>query len=124
MRRSIDVILVDEFPDTAPLPYEIVFFLAEEKDGRSSEAYRADLAPGRLFIVGDPKQSIYRFRGADMSAYARAVGHIMEGGGKALTLSSSFRAPASVLQPINEMFSKVIGSDAGAGPGGQPGDRS
>ena len=120
VRKSIDVILVDEFQDTDPLQYEIVFFLAEEKDGRSSEAYRADLAPGRLFIVGDPKQSIYRFRGADMSAYTRAVGHIMEGGGKALTLSSSFRAPASVLQPINEMFSKVIGSDAGAGPGYEP----
>ncbi len=114
VRQSIDVILVDEFQDTDPLQYEIVFFLAEEESGQSREAYRANLAPGRLFIVGDPKQSIYRFRGADMSAYARAVGHIMDGGGKALTLSSSFRAPASVLQPINEMFRKIIGSGAGA----------
>lgn len=120
VRQSIDAILVDEFQDTDPLQYEIVFYLAEEKGGQSREAYQTNLAPGRLFIVGDPKQSIYRFRGADMSAYARAVDHLMAGNGKALTLSSSFRAPASVLRPINEMFSKVIGPDEGGAAGYEP----
>ncbi|MFQ5457752.1 MAG: UvrD-helicase domain-containing protein [Myxococcota bacterium] len=112
VRESIEAILVDEFQDTDPLQYEIVFFLAEETDGRATDAYQAHLAPGRLFIVGDPKQSIYRFRGADMGAYGRAAAHIEQDGGKRLALFSSFRAPASVLQPLNEMFSRVIGPGA------------
>ena len=102
-------ILVDEFQDTDPLQYQILFFLAEEDGGRSSDPYEARIAPGRLFIVGDPKQSIYRFRGADIVAYRRAVARIAACGGDRLTLSNSFRSPSSILVPLNTLFAGFIG---------------
>src|SRR5262249_45373577 len=62
------------------------------------------LAPGRLFIVGDAKQSIYRFRGADYAAYRRAVSHVVSQGGRELSLTTNFRSLPSVLAPINALF--------------------
>ena len=76
------MLLVDEFQDTDPLQYEIVLLLAERRGGGAGDAYDAELEPGRLFIVGDPKQSIYRFRGADYAAYRTAVERIRGPGGR------------------------------------------
>ncbi len=120
VRGSIDQLLVDEFQDTDPLQYEIVFFLAEQTGGRAIDAYAARPAPGRLFIVGDPKQSIYRFRGADMSAYGRAVSALSDAGGAPLSLTSSFRAPDRLLAPLNVMFGRIIGPGDGASSGYEP----
>jgi ATP-dependent helicase/nuclease subunit A len=106
-RRSASryrTILVDEFQDTDPLQYEILFFLAESDGAAATDAYRAHLQPGRLFIVGDPKQSIYRFRGADIEAYRRAVDRVLECGGESLALKASFRSPPEILKPINALF--------------------
>ena len=102
-------ILVDEFQDTDPLQYEILFFLSEEAGAETGDAYRTPLAPGRLFIVGDPKQSIYRFRGADIEAYRRAVEHVLACGGEILTLDNSFRSPDEIVSPINALFDAWIG---------------
>ena len=55
------IVLVDELQDTDPLQAEIVFFLAEQEP-RASEWIDVALRPGKLFLVGDPQQSIYRFR--------------------------------------------------------------
>jgi ATP-dependent helicase/nuclease subunit A len=96
-------ILVDEFQDTDPLQYEIVFFLAEVEGGGSRDAWSARLAPGRLFIVGDAKQSIYRFRGADYGAYRRAVERVRGAGGVELSLTANFRSVPGVLGPINDL---------------------
>ena len=104
-------ILVDEFQDTDPLQYEILFFLAEEH-GDPSSPCAARIAPGRLFIVGDPKQSIYRFRGADIAAYRRAVERIAAGGGDRLTLNNSFRSPSGILEPLNALFEAFIGRES------------
>jgi len=98
------MILVDEFQDTDPIQYEIVFFLAERIGENADDAYRTRLAPGRLFIVGDAKQSIYRFRGADFAAFRRAVLHVLEHGGAELTLTSNFRSTASILGSVNALF--------------------
>jgi ATP-dependent helicase/nuclease subunit A len=108
VRGTLDALLVDEFQDTDPLQYEIVFFLAEEPEGEAPNAYTTRLARGRLFIVGDPKQSIYRFRNADMAAYARAVRHVKSGGGEELVLEASFRAPDRVLGPLNDLFGAIL----------------
>ncbi len=105
-RDRLRAILLDEFQDTDPLQYEILFFIADEGEPAAADAYAARLAPGRLFIVGDAKQSIYRFRGADMDAYRRAVAHVIECGGKQLELSASFRSPADLLRPLNRMFGR------------------
>jgi len=105
------VILVDEFQDTDPLQYEILLYLAEDEGRPADDAYEARLAPGRLFIVGDPKQSIYRFRGADIEAYRRAVQRIIACGGTTLSLNTSFRSPAEILTPINALFTAYIGRE-------------
>jgi ATP-dependent helicase/nuclease subunit A len=107
-------LLVDEFQDTDPLQYEILFFIAGREEPPAADAWEADLAPGRLFIVGDPKQSIYRFRGADIEAYRRAVDRVLACGGEALTLAASFRSPGEIVDPINALFAGWIGP---RGPG-------
>jgi ATP-dependent helicase/nuclease subunit A len=100
------MILVDEFQDTDPLQYEIVLFLGERAGSCASDAYEADLEPGRLFVVGDPKQSIYRFRGADYEAFLRATSRIVRSGGRELRLTANFRSVGGVVGPVNALFEK------------------
>ena len=66
-------VLVDEFQDTDPLQIDILWRLCGEapKDGNADPLARV-LRAGALFLVGDPKQAIYRFRGADVNAYLGA----------------------------------------------------
>jgi len=113
VRRQIqsryDLLFVDEFQDTDPLQYEIVLLLAQSADDTENDPYRATLETGKLFIVGDAKQSIYRFRGADYSAYRRAVGRILEQGGEQLVLGANFRSVAGVVEPINRLFEETRG---------------
>jgi ATP-dependent helicase/nuclease subunit A len=118
-QERIDALLLDEFQDTDPLQYEIAFLLAEDAAQplpRGGDAWTARLMPGRLFIVGDPKQSIYRFRGADMAAYERAVAHVAGQGALVLTLVANFRSRREVLEPINVLCRKIIVEE----PGHQP----
>jgi CRISPR-associated exonuclease Cas4 len=71
LARRYPRILVDEFQDTDPLRAEILWLLCGERD--ESEPWTARrLRPGSLFLVGDPKQAIYRFRGADVDTYLAA----------------------------------------------------
>jgi len=104
LKHRFALILVDEFQDTDPIQYEIVFFIAERDGEDASDAYETRLTPGRLFIVGDAKQSIYRFRGADFAAYQRAVRHVLDQGGAELSLTSNFRSTAAILRPVNALF--------------------
>ncbi|HKQ61212.1 MAG TPA: UvrD-helicase domain-containing protein [Candidatus Polarisedimenticolaceae bacterium] len=97
-------LLVDEFQDTDPLMYEIVLLLAQHEDDPAADAYAARLAPGRLFVVGDAKQSIYRFRRADYAAYRRAVERILTEGGERLLLTANHRSTHDVLDPVNRIF--------------------
>ncbi|MCH2374098.1 MAG: UvrD-helicase domain-containing protein, partial [Planctomycetes bacterium] len=107
-----DHILIDEFQDTDPLQYEIAFFLgaqeaataAEEKHDASDDPFALPLVPGKLFIVGDAKQSIYRFRGADIDAYHRTVERIRGNDGDVLHLQTNFRSVAEVIDPLNDLF--------------------
>ena len=62
VRRKLKYLLIDEFQDTDPLQLEIAELIGGGGGG-------ADVEAGRLLFVGDPKQSIYRFRGADLAAY-------------------------------------------------------
>lgn len=104
LQARFDLILVDEFQDTDPVQYEIVLFLGQTLDDPIDDPWQATLAPGRLFVVGDAKQSIYRFRGADHDAYARAVARLVETGGVALELTTSFRSRPEVLAPVHRVF--------------------
>ncbi len=104
LKRRFGMLLVDEFQDTDPIQYEIVFFLAERDGDAATDAYDTQLTPGRLFIVGDPKQSIYRFRGADFEAYRNAVHHVLDQKGVELSLTSNFRSTQPILGPVNALF--------------------
>ncbi len=106
LRARFRMLLVDEFQDTDPLQYEIVLFLAEAPGGRASNPYAAELAPGRLFLVGDPKQSIYRFRGADYAALARVLARVRACGGEELQLEDNWRSVEEVLAPVHAVFTE------------------
>ncbi|MDT8323403.1 MAG: UvrD-helicase domain-containing protein [Bacteroidota bacterium] len=100
-------LLVDEFQDTDPVQAEIILYIVgdahAERDWRKLRP-----RPGALFIVGDPRQSIYRFRRADISVY-NAVASILENSGPArLYLSSSFRALPALCDWVNKRFAAVF----------------
>ena len=104
-------ILIDEFQDTDPLQAEIGFYMASTGDAPVGRQpwHTLPLAPGRLFIVGDAKQSIYRFRGADLGVVQR----VKQGGQlDELTLSENRRSQQPVLEWVNALFGRVMGEDA------------
>lgn len=105
-QERFDYILVDEFQDTDPLQIEILFFLAE-KSPRAGSWQEVELKPGKLFLVGDPKQSIYRFRRADIEAYHEAK-EIIARQGELLNLSLNFRSRPAVVDWVNGLFSRLI----------------
>ncbi len=100
LRAQHDYILVDEFQDTDPLQSEIIRKLAEDEKGR--------LVPGKLFIVGDPKQSIYSFRGADIVAYEGLRNRILGAGGDKIILRTNFRSHGKLIDFVNDAFSRLI----------------
>lgn len=100
VRGQFDYILVDEFQDTDPVQGEIIRKLAEDGKGK--------LVPNRLFLVGDPKQSIYSFRGADIVAFETLRKKILEEGGERVTLSTNFRSHKGILDFVNASFSRLI----------------
>ncbi|MEQ1713212.1 MAG: UvrD-helicase domain-containing protein, partial [Hyphomicrobium sp.] len=100
-------VLVDEFQDTDPLQTEIFWRLCGEPpaDGSTVDWPAFQIRPGALFLVGDPKQAIYRFRGADVSAYVRARdAFVARNPGSVLTISTNFRSCAPILTYVNERF--------------------
>ncbi|MFC2075468.1 UvrD-helicase domain-containing protein [candidate division KSB1 bacterium] len=99
-------LLVDEFQDTDPLQYEIVFFLAESEDAQALTWDDVQLQPGKLFIVGDPKQSIYSFRRADIEAYHQVVNRVVDE--EPRRLSVNFRSNQRVIEAVNGLFSHLI----------------
>lgn len=94
LQRRFKFVLVDEFQDTDPVQTELVLLLGEG-------------ASGKLFVVGDPKQSIYGFRRADIEMYAGTRQHV-EQTGKTLTFQQNFRSKSTILDWVNEVFSKIL----------------
>lgn len=108
VKRDYGAVLVDEFQDTDPIQYEIILAVSEQL-GRHETAWQdMRLDPGKLFIVGDPKQSIYAFRRADIEAFDRVVDKIVLGGGVIETLTTNFRSAEAVLDPVNEIFDRLF----------------
>jgi ATP-dependent helicase/nuclease subunit A len=109
-------ILVDEFQDTDPVQYEIVFYLAERKGSSAPEWRGCELEPGKLFIVGDPKQSIYHFRGADIGAYHEVVEERLAGEATSLSLRTNFRSNGRLISTVNGIFASMINGERGVQP--------
>ena len=115
-KRRFAALLIDEFQDTDPLQGELLMFLAEKPLGGAKTWREVVPAAGRIFVVGDPKQSIYRFRGADIAAYEGFVLHLRESGALVCDLTANFRSVPGVVRPVNEAFGVVMTAVAGAQP--------
>ena len=121
LKARYEAFLVDEFQDTDPLQGELLMFLAEERGGRAARWERARPGPGRLFIVGDPKQSIYRFRGADMAAYQSFTAHLLaQGGAFSCDLETNFRSTAAVVGAVNAICPWIMRYKPGSQPAYAP----
>src|SRR4029450_13532849 len=112
LQQKYRYLLVDEFQDTDPVQAEIVFWLAEATDvaSKSRKTHPADwrqvpLRPGALFVVGDQKQSIYRFRRADIDIYNIVRGRFTDKGvGVVLPLTMNFRSGPELCRWANTVF--------------------
>jgi len=105
------VLMIDEFQDTDPLQVEIASLLAGTCDNGDPGSWNEiPVEEGRLFFVGDPKQSIYRFRRADIDIFT-AVGDKYE----PTRLQVNFRSVPGVLKAANAAFTALIGQDPDAG---------
>ena len=106
-------ILVDEFQDTDPLQAEILWRLAGEGDPGGTW-HQLAIRPGSLFLVGDPKQAIYRFRGADVQTYLLAKTALAERDPTAvIEITANFRAQEPILKYVNQHFEGMLGQEQG-----------
>ena len=96
-------ILIDEFQDTNPLPAEVLLLLASE-NAAERDWRRVTPAPGKLFAVGDPKQSVYRFRRADVALYRQIVNGLGTRGVERRSLQSSLRSVQPIQDFVNAAF--------------------
>lgn len=108
IKHDYRAVLVDEFQDTDPVQYEIILAVSERHGQHASSWKEMALEPGKLFIVGDPKQSIYAFRRADIEAFDRVVQKIEAEQGMVQTLTTNFRSDAAVLGPVNDVFDRLF----------------
>lgn len=95
-------ILVDEFQDTDPVQAQLLLLLTAS-DPDEGAWRRCRPVPGSLFVVGDPKQSLYRFRRADIVTYA-TVKEIIESSGAVLALTTNFRSRGDLVEWANGIF--------------------
>jgi ATP-dependent helicase/nuclease subunit A len=98
-------VLVDEFQDTDPVQAEVLLLLSAD-DPAQRDWRRCRPVPGSLFVVGDPKQSIYRFRRADIVTYNEVKRIIIEHGGRLVQLTANFRATAPLIDWVNNTFNR------------------
>jgi ATP-dependent helicase/nuclease subunit A len=118
LHRRYRRILLDEFQDTDPIQIELALRITSPPgtDGPDWRALQAE--PGRLFVVGDPKQSIYRFRRADIGLFLQARAAI--GDGEPLQLRTNFRTVAPVVGWVNNVFGTLVVAEPGAQPAYEP----
>ena len=107
LQERFSHLLVDEFQDTDPLQAEILFLLAAD-DPNERDPDRARVIDGKLFLVGDPKQSIYRFRRADVSFYESIKARLVKDGAEVLQLVTSFRSAPSIQELVNAAFAPLM----------------
>ena len=103
VRSLFDAVLIDEFQDTDPLQYEIFETLFLPKRGENDEGF-----PLPVIFVGDPKQSIYRFRNADLNTYLLAQGNL----NNTQNLKRNFRSTPPLMTAFNAFFSDLKADDS------------
>lgn len=108
MKQEYQAILIDEFQDTDPLQYEILLYLSEGPGQHVRSWEDIQVVQGKLFIVGDPKQSIYAFRRADIAAFDQVVNKLVQAGAMTCTLTTNFRSHETILQVVNGVFDQLL----------------
>lgn len=115
IRRQFAVAMVDEFQDTDPTQYRIfqrVYGLGEAQAQAQAQALHGDDEnPCSLLLIGDPKQAIYAFRGADIHTYLQAR---RDTAGRHATLTTNFRSSRNMVAAVNHCFRQAEGWPAGA----------
>lgn len=111
VRAGIDHLLIDEFQDTDPLQIDLAVALAvvDDTGERLPPWPEVEVEPGRLFFVGDPKQSIYRFRRADIVLYQQVQARFADG---VVRLQRNFRSVEPVVAWVNHVFAGLMAQPA------------
>jgi ATP-dependent helicase/nuclease subunit A len=104
-KESFKAIMIDEFQDNNELQKDILFLLAEKHDIiNKGVPPPEDLSPGKLFFVGDEKQSIYLFRGADVSVFRKLKEEIKS---SELSLKINYRSAPALINAFNVIFGNI-----------------
>jgi ATP-dependent helicase/nuclease subunit A len=108
-QKQYKTLLVDEFQDTDPIQWEMALLLSST-DTEESDCSKLRPDPGRLFIVGDPKQSIYRFRNADIKTYLKIIKPEQRKflGLDRVELTTNFRSVPSILHFVDAAFASAM----------------
>jgi len=115
MQGLFEHVFVDEFQDTDPLQAEILLYLCE-RGARADDWRQVVLAPGKLTVVGDPKQSIYRFRRADIGVYEAVRGIVTAGPHLAAPLTANFRSEPALIRHLNGRYDEILGKPEAGRP--------
>jgi ATP-dependent exoDNAse (exonuclease V) beta subunit len=107
-------LFIDEFQDTDPLQAEILLLLASD-DRHETDWRRVIPKAGKLFLVGDPKQSIYKFRRADIVLYRKVRDTLIDRGVGLVRLTQSFRSVRNIQQLVNAAFETEMTGDVDSG---------
>ena len=103
LQKRYHYFMIDEFQDNNQVQKKLAALLLKDQSGQ--------ISPGKLFVVGDPKQSIYRFRGADVSVFKEMEKEILEMNGRVAPLKYNFRSHPTIIQFVNHLFQKIMSGD-------------
>ncbi len=108
-KKEFRYIMIDEFQDNNLIQKELLYLLAE-KENLSGDGVPSveDLEPDKLFFVGDEKQSIYSFRGADVSVFKGLSAELIKSGGESIALSTNYRSEPNLIKFFNKVFNIVM----------------
>jgi ATP-dependent exoDNAse (exonuclease V) beta subunit len=108
-KRKFRAVMIDEFQDNNLGQKNLLYLIAERED-RLSDGVPApeDLDPGKLFFVGDEKQSIYRFRGADVRVFKGLSAELARCGGVSIHLKKNYRSEPGLIEFFNTLFARVM----------------
>ena len=118
LRERYQRLLIDEFQDTDPIQVEMAALLGcGDPDASGARWSELEPDPGRLFFVGDPKQSIYRFRGADIATFLEARDWTdRQEHGRIEGLATNFRSVEPIIDWVNDVFGRMIQPSPGSQP--------
>ncbi|MFG1819461.1 UvrD-helicase domain-containing protein [Kribbella sp. NPDC049174] len=112
LQERFERLLLDEFQDTDPIQIELAVRIAGGAEAVAEDWREVEVPEGRLFVVGDPKQSIYRFRRANIATYLTAQDLL----GETVALTTNFRTLSPILDWINTVFGSLIQAQEAAQP--------